>query len=135
MFEFSNVVKVLDYKDDLDLFHQIQKIIDYKVGKVRQCTRVKELKFMDNQKVLVYLEPDFNVVEVHFFNGTERVDFEDAPSINRFMTMEQIAFINQSGEIKIERATYSVEEVKYCIDSVGISYVEIYLSKESEEEE
>ncbi len=127
MTKINNVVRVIEFKDDIDLYHKIDKFMSYKAGEALSHMRVENINLIDNNHALVYIETDFSVVQVKFYVNGKLYEFENAPCNDKFMSYEELKMIDSLGEINIEEKLYDVDLIEYCVDSVGISYVKINL--------
>lgn len=90
--------------------------------------RVQDLKLIDENHALVYLEEDFTLVRVHFLFNGEEVYLSENPYSETFFSYQEVQLMNELGTVALEDIEYDIEEIKYCIDECGVRYVEIILS-------
>lgn len=132
MGKINNVVKIIQFTDDMDLYNQIDKYMntDYeKRWRISKPYRIQSINLIDEHKALVYLEEDLNVLQVHFFDskGNELLP-EDEPHTEEFLTYEEVQLISDLGSVRFDEIDYDVEEIKYEINSFGTRCINIYLS-------
>ena len=132
MGKINNIVKIIEFTDDMDLYNQIDRYMntDYeKRWRISKPYRIQNINLIDEHKALVYLEEDLNVLQVHFFDskGNELLP-EDEPHREEFLTYEEVQLISELGSLKFDETDYDVEEIKYEINSYGTRCINIYLS-------
>lgn len=130
MGKINNVVRKFNFKDDMDLYMEIDKFLStdlYRI-KVSKPYRVKSINSIDENSALVYMEEDLSVLPVHFFYDLAELIPSEEPHTEEYMTYEEIQLINSLGSVTIEEKTYDVDEIKYSINSYGVRSVDIYLS-------
>lgn len=132
MGKINNIVKIIEFTDDMDLYNQIDRYMntDYeKRWRISKPYRIQNINLIDEHKALVYLEEDLNVLQVHFFDskGNELLP-EDEPHREEFLTYEEVQLISDLGSLKFDETDYDVEEIKYEINSYGTRCINIYLS-------
>ena len=69
MGKINNVVRKFKFKDDMDLYMEIDKFLstDLDRFKVSKPYRVKSINLIDENSALVYMEENLSVLPVHFF--------------------------------------------------------------------
>ena len=69
MGKINNVVRKINFKDDMDLYIEIDKFLSTDLDriKVSKPYRVKSINSIDENNALVYMEEDLSVLPVHFF--------------------------------------------------------------------
>lgn len=132
MGKINNVVKIVDFTDDMDLYNQIDKYMNTdfeRRWRVSKPYRIQSINLIDEHRALVYLEEDLNVLQVHFFDskGNELLP-EDEPHREEFLTYEEVQLISDLGSVRFDETDYDVEEIKYEINSFGTRCINIYLS-------
>lgn len=132
MGKINNIVKIMEFKDDMDLYSQIDKFMctDYEKRhwRINKPYKVTNINLIDEHKALVYLEEDLNVLQVHFFNSDgEELLPEDEPHTEEFLTYQEVQLISELGSIKFDDTEYDVEDIKYEINSYGTRCINIYL--------
>lgn len=132
MGKINNVVKIVDFTDDMDLYNQIDKYMNTdfeKRWRISKPYRIQSINLIDEHRALVYLEEDLNVLQVHFFDskGNELLP-EDEPHTEEFLTYEEVQLISDLGSVRFDETDYDVEEIKYEINSFGTRCINIYLS-------
>lgn len=132
MGKINNIVKIIEFTDDMDLYNQIDRYMntDYeKRWRISKPYRIQNINLIDEHKALVYLEEDLNVLQVHFFNSDgEELIPEDEPHREEFLTYEEVQLISELGSLTFDNTDYDVEEIKYEINSYGTRCINIYLS-------
>lgn len=132
MGKINNVVKIIDFTDDMDLYNQIDKYMNTdfeRRWRISKPYRIQSINLIDEHRALVYLEEDLNVLQVHFFDskGNELLP-EDEPHTEEFLTYEEVQLISDLGSVRFDETDYDVEEIKYEINSFGTRCINIYLS-------
>lgn len=132
MGKINNVVKIVDFTDDMDLYNQIDKYMNTdfeKRWRISKPYRIQSINLIDEHRALVYLEEELNVLQVHFFDskGNELLP-EDEPHTEEFLTYEEVQLISDLGSVRFDETDYDVEEIKYEINSFGTRCINIYLS-------
>lgn len=131
MAKINNIVKVIEFKDENDLFWKLDRYLstDRSRAKESKAYRVKNIKLIDEHRVMAYLEEDLNILQVRFFNadGEELLPM-DEPHTEEYMTYQELQFISDLGAITIEETEYEIDEIKYEINSYGTRCVNIYLN-------
>lgn len=131
MAKINNIVKVIEFKDENDLFWKLDRYMstDRSRTKESKAYRVKDIKVIDEHKAFAYLEEDLDVLQVRFFNadGEELLPM-DEPHTEEYMTYQELQFISDLGAITLEETEYDIDEIKYEINSYGTRCVNIYLS-------
>lgn len=131
MAKINNIVKMFEFKDENDLFWKLDRYMstDRSRTKESKAYRVKDIKLIDEHRVMAYLEEDLNVLQVRFFNadGEELLPM-DEPHTEEYMTYQELQFISDLGAITLEETEYDIDEIKYEINSYGTRCVNIYLS-------
>ena len=96
--------------------------------KESKAYRVKDIKLIDEHRVMAYLEEDLNVLQVRFFNsnGEELLPL-DEPHTEEYMTFQELQFLSDLGSITFEEMEYEIDEIKYEINSYGTRSVNVYL--------
>lgn len=132
MGKINNVVKIMEFRNDLDLYHQIDKFMctDYeKHWRISKPYKVTNINLIDENRALVYLEEDLNVLQVHFFNSDgEELLPQDEPHREEFLTYQEVQLISELGSLKFDDTEYDVEDIKYEINSYGTRCINIYLN-------
>lgn len=132
MGKINNVVRVIDFNNGMDLYAQIDKLMctDHdKIWRMDKPYRVQSINLIEDNKALVYLEEDLNVLPVHFFNAAgEKILPEDEPHTEEYMTYQEIQFINDLGSLILDGTEYDVEDIKYEINSFGVRSVNFYVN-------
>lgn len=132
MGKINNVVRVIDFNNEIDLYTQIDKLMctDYdKIWRMDKPYRVQSINLIDEHKALVYLEEDLNVLPVHFFYAAgKKILPEDEPHTEEYMTYQEIQFINELGSLILDGTEYDVEDIKYEINSFGVRSVNFYIN-------
>lgn len=131
MAKINNIVKMFEFKDENDLFWKLDRYMstDRSRTKESKAYRVKDIKLIDEHRVMAYLEEDLNVLQVRFFNsnGEELLPL-DEPHTEEYMTFQELQFLSDLGSITFEEMEYEIDEIKYEINSYGTRCVNIYLS-------
>lgn len=132
MGKINNVVKIMEFKDDMDLYNQIDRYMSTDregYWRINKPYKVTNINLIDEHKALVYLEEDLNVLQVHFFNANgEELLPEDEPHTEEFLTYQEVQLISELGSIKFDETEYDVEDIKYEINSYGTRCINIYLN-------
>lgn len=130
MGKVCNMVKVVKFRNENDLYSILDDFMntDGELGGDRRCYRVQDLKLIDENHALVYLEEDFTLVRVHFLFNGEEVYLSENPYSETFFSYQEVQLMNELGTVALEDMEYDIEEIKYCIDECGVRYVEIILS-------
>lgn len=130
MGKINNIVKMIEFKDDLDLYSKLDQWMssDYDRFNTSKPYKVTSINLIEEHKALVYFEEDLSVVQVHFFYGEKEILPEDEPHTEEYLTYNEIELINELGSVTIEEREYDVEEIKYSINSFGTRSVNIYLN-------
>ena len=131
MAKINNIVKMIEFTDENDLFWKLDRYMstDRSRAKESKAYRVKDIKLIDEHRVMAYLEEDLNILQVRFFNadGEELLPM-DEPHTEEYMTYKELQFISDLGAITFEETEYEIDEIKYEINSYGTRCVNIYLS-------
>lgn len=131
MAKINNIVKVIEFKDENDLFWKLDRYMSTDRSRVKESRpyRVKDIKLIDEYKAFAYLEEDLSVLQVRFFNsrGEELLPL-DEPHTEEYMTFQELQFVSDLGVITFEETEYEIDEIKYEINSYGTRCVNIYLS-------
>nr|UVM89868.1 MAG: hypothetical protein [Bacteriophage sp.]UWI10580.1 MAG: hypothetical protein [Bacteriophage sp.] len=131
MAKINNIVKMIEFTDENDLFWKLDRYMstDRSRAKESKAYRVKDIKLIDEHRVMAYLEEDLNILQVRFFNadGEELLPM-DEPHTEEYMTYQELQFISDLGAITFEETEYEIDEIKYEINSYGTRCVNIYLS-------
>lgn len=71
MAKINNIVKVIEFKDENDLFWRLDRYMSTDRSRVKESRpyRVKDIKLIDEYKAFAYLEEDLSVLQVRFFNA------------------------------------------------------------------
>lgn len=130
MGKINNIVKMIEFRDDLDLYSKLDQWMssDYDRFNISKPYKVTSINLINENRALVYLEEDLSVVQVHFFCNGEEIIPEDEPHSEEFLTYNEIELINELGSVTIEEREYDVEEIKYTINSFGTRSVNIYVN-------
>ena len=130
MAKINNIVKMFEFKDENDLFWKLDRYMstDRQRTKESKAYRVKDIKLIDEHRVMAYLEEDLNVLQVRFFNsnGEELLPL-DEPHTEEYMTFQELQFLSDLGSITFEEMEYEIDEIKYEINSYGTRSVNVYL--------
>lgn len=130
MAKINNIVKVIEFKDENDLFWKLDRYMSTDRSRVKESRpyRVKDIKLIDEYKAFAYLEEDLNILQVRFFNadGEELLPL-DEPHTEEYMTFQELQFISDLDSITFEETEYDIDEIKYEINSYGTRCVSIYL--------
>ena len=130
MAKINNIVKVIEFKDENDLFWKLDRYMSTDRSRVKESRpyRVKDIKLIDEYKAFAYLEEDLNVLQVRFFNsnGEELLPL-DEPHTEEYMTFQELQFLSDLGSITFEEMEYEIDEIKYEINSYGTRSVNVYL--------
>lgn len=130
MAKINNIVKIFEFKDENDLFWKLDRYMstDRSRTKESKAYRVKDIKLIDEHRVMAYLEEDLNVLQVRFFNsnGEELLPL-DEPHTEEYMTFQELQFLSDLGSITFEEMEYEIDEIKYEINSYGTRSVNVYL--------
>lgn len=131
MAKINNIVKMIEFTDENDLFWKLDRYMstDRSRAKESKAYRVKDIKLIDEHRVMAYLEEDLNILQVRFFDadGEELLPM-DEPHTEEYMTYQELQFISDLGAITFEETEYEIDEIKYEINSYGTRCVNIYLS-------
>lgn len=131
MAKINNIVKMIEFTDENDLFWKLDRYMstDRSRAKESKAYRVKNIKLIDEHRVMAYLEEDLNILQVRFFNadGEELLPM-DEPHTEEYMTFQELQFISDLGVITFEETEYEIDEIKYEINSYGTRCVNIYLN-------
>lgn len=131
MAKINNIVKMIEFTDENDLFWKLDRYMstDRSRAKESKAYRVKDIKLIDEHRVMAYLEEDLNILQVRFFNadGEELLPM-DEPHTEEYMTYQELQFISDLGAITFEETEYEIDEIKYEINFYGTRCVNIYLS-------
>ena len=131
MAKINNIVKMIEFTDENDLVWKLDRYMstDRSRAKESKAYRVKDIKLIDEHRVMAYLEEDLNILQVRFFNadGEELLPM-DEPHTEEYMTYQELQFISDLGAITFEETEYEIDEIKYEINSYGTRCVNIYLS-------
>lgn len=131
MAKINNIVKMIEFTDENDLFWKLDRYMstDRSRAKESKAYRVKNIKLIDEHRVLAYMEEDLNILQVRFFNadGEELLPM-DEPHTEEYMTFQELQFISDLGVITFEETEYEIDEIKYEINSYGTRCVNIYLN-------
>ena len=115
MAKINNIVKMIEFTDENDLFWKLDRYMstDRSRAKESKAYRVKDIKLIDEHRVMAYLEEDLNILQVRFFNadGEELLPM-DEPHTEEYMTYQELQFISDLGAIKLEETEYEIEEIK-----------------------
>lgn len=121
---------MFEFKDENDLFWKLDRYMstDRSRTKESKAYRVKDIKLIDEHRVMAYLEEDLNVLQVRFFNsnGEELLPL-DEPHTEEYMTFQELQFLSDLGSITFEEMEYEIDEIKYEINSYGTRSVNVYL--------
>ena len=133
MGKINNVVKIIEFKDDMDLYNQIDMYMSTdreRHWRINKPYKVTSINLINEHKALVYLEEDLNVLQVHFFNSSNGEELlpEDEPHTEEFLTYQEVQLISELGSIKFDDTEYDVEDIKYEINSYGTRCINIYLN-------
>lgn len=131
MGKINNVVKVIEFSNEDDLYSQIDDLTntDYQSDELDKPYKVSSINLIHEHKALVYLEEDLNVLPVHFFycsDGEEIVPSEEAHN-EEFMTIQEIKLICDLGSVTIEGREYDIDDIKYTINAYGTRCVNFYV--------
>ena len=130
MAKINNIVKMFEFKDENDLFWKLDRYMstDRSRTKESKAYRVKDIKLIDEHRVMAYLEEDLIVLQVRFFNsnGEELLPL-DEPHTEEYMTFQELQFLSDLGSITFEEMEYEIDEIKYEINSYGTRSVNVYL--------
>ena len=122
---------MIEFTDEKDLFWKLDRYMstDRSRAKESKAYRVKNIKLIDEHRVLAYMEEDLNILQVRFFNadGEELLPM-DEPHTEEYMTFQELQFISDLGVITFEETEYEIDEIKYEINSYGTRCVNIYLN-------
>lgn len=122
---------MIEFTDENDLFWKLDRYMstDRSRAKESKAYRVKNIKLIDEHRVLAYMEEDLNILQVRFFNadGEELLPM-DEPHTEEYMTFQELQFISDLGVITFEETEYEIDEIKYEINSYGTRCVNIYLN-------
>lgn len=143
MAKINNIIRLLDYKDANDLYSQIDRDLetcraDHRIYKLHTVQNISQ------NKALVVMEEDTNRVPIYFFykyisDGEwkyEKLEFDDVPSWNIIMSVQELQMLKILGELSLDGEDYIIDKIKYCIEATGEKYASIILKynyKESEE--
>ena len=130
MAKINNIVKMFEFKDENDLFWKLDRYMstDRSRTKESKAYRVKDIKLIDEHRVMAYLEEDLNVLQVRFFNSNGEELFPlDEPHTEEYMTFQELQFLSDLGSITFEEMEYEIDEIKYEINSYGTRSVNVYL--------
>ena len=122
---------MIEFTDENDLFWKLDQYMstDRSRAKESKAYRVKNIKLIDEHRVMAYLEEDLNILQVRFFNadGEELLPM-DEPHTEEYMTFQELQFVSDLGVITFEETEYEIDEIKYEINSYGTRCVNIYLN-------
>lgn len=144
MAKINNIIRLFDYKNESDLYAQI----DSDLETCRASHRIYKLHTVENispNKALVIMEEDTDRVPIYFFykyinDGEwkyEELEFYDMPSGNMIMSVQELQMLNSLGELSLDGEDYFIDKIEYCIEATGEKYANIILKfnyKESEEQ-
>ena len=130
MAKINNIVKMFEFKDENALYWKLDRNMstDRSRTKESKAYRVKDIKLIDEDRVMAYLEEDLNVLQVRVFNsnGEELLPLYE-PHTEEYMTFQELQFLSDLGSITFEEMEYEIDEIKYEINSYGTRSVNVYL--------
>ena len=126
--KLENVVKIITFKNEDDMYNQLDQYLLSDMVMDGKCMRLKSLQLMDESHAIAYLEEDTSVIGVKFVLDGEELQCKDAPYGRLMLPYQEVQLINELGSVTIEDVVYDVNYIEYCINSCGGRYVEIYLN-------
>ena len=133
MGKINNVVKVIEFSNEDDLYSQIDDLTntDYQSDELDKPYVVTSINLISETKALVYLQEDLNVLPVHFFychnNMVDEIVPSEEPHNEEFMSIQEINLARDLGSIIIEDKEYEIDEVHFSMNAYGTSCVNFYL--------
>ena len=126
--KLNNVVRIIGFKDDMDIYNQLDRFLLHHVEKENQSLTVKNIQILDDTHALVYMEEDMNTIACKFILNYEEISLKNSPFDTLLLPIKEIELMKSLGEVNIEDTLYDIEEVRYSVNSVGGRYVTIYLA-------
>lgn len=126
--KLENVVKMITFKNEDDMYNQLDQYLLGDMVMDGKCMRLKSLQLMDESHAIAYLEEDTSVIGVKFVLDGEELQCKDAPYGRLMLPYQEVQLINELGSVTIEDVVYDVEYIEHHINSRGGRYVEIYLN-------
>ena len=132
MGKINNVVKVIEFSNEDDLYSQIDDLTntDYQSDELDK-PYVVSINLISEKKALVYLQEDLNVLPVHFFychnNMVDEIIPSEEPHNEEFMSIQEINLARDLGSIIIEDKEYEIDEVYFSMNAYGTRCVNFYL--------
>ena len=132
MGKINNVVKVIEFSNEDDLYSQIDDLTntDYQSDELDK-PYVVSINLISEKKALVYLQEDLNVLPVHFFychnNMVDEIVPSEEPHNEEFMSIQEINLARDLGSIIIEDKEYEIDEVYFSMNAYGTRCVNFYL--------
>ena len=133
MGKINNVVKVIEFSNDDDLYSQIDDLTntDYQSDELDKPYVVTSINLINEKKALVYLQENLNVLPVHFFyccnNMVDEIVPSEEPHNEEFMSIQEINLARDLGSIIIEDKEYEIDEVYFSMNAYGTRCVNFYL--------
>lgn len=128
MTRFNNVVKIIEFKDDMDLYSKLDHYLRHSAEKDCKSLSVKSIHLIDDNHAFVYMEEDTNALAVKFIHNGEEIILEQYPYFPLLLPYAEIEIIRDLGKLTIEDTTYEIKSVQYSINSSGGRYITIILS-------
>ena len=133
MGKINNVVKVIEFSNEDDLYSQIDDLTntDYQSDELDKPYVVTSINLISGKKALVYLQEDLNVLPVHFFychnNMVDEIVPSEEPHNEEFMSIQEINLARDLGSIIIEDKEYEIDEAHFSMNAYGTRCVNFYL--------
>lgn len=142
MAKINNIIRLFDYKDASDLYSQIDRDLET----FRADHRIYKLHTVQNissNKALVIMEEDTDRVPIYFFYKYfsdevwkyEELEFDDMPSGNMIMSVQELQMLKTLGEMSLDGEDYIIDKIEYCIEATGEKYASIILKYNYNERE
>lgn len=123
----DNAVKIFTFESEDDLYFQLDKYLMGDAVTDGKCMRLKNLQLVDKTHALAYLEEDTSVIAVVFSHNGEELRCEECPFDRLLLPYAEVQLMNELGQVTIEDTTYDIENIEYCVNSMGGRYVDIIL--------
>ena len=132
MGKINNVVKMIEFSNEDDLYSQIDDLTntDYQ-SELDKPYVVTSINLISEKKALVYLQENLNVLQVHFFychnNMVDEIVPSEEPHNEEFMSIQEINLARDLCSIIIEDKEYEIDEVHFSMNVYGTRCVNFYL--------
>lgn len=130
MEKINNVVRIVEFETESDLYYRLENDLTGYFGKPdSRCYKLKNLQLLDSTHAMLYFEEDMNIIMVRFISNGEILTMEDSLDNEvSYFTIQEISLIDELGVIAVGDTAYEVEEIEYIMDIYGVRHVDIYLS-------